>query len=430
MIATPPLKLLPQAELSERYVLGCLILDGITALDRCNRLREDMLSISSHRTLYRVITALLESQERVDYIAITQELGKMRRLEEVGGLAYVMDLGSGLPRNFDPSEHVDRIIEKWKLRVGMNICERYSCQLAEEEGADQTLSAMQAEVFDALQEHAAQDDPAISAYTVAELERVLDYSQDSQGDSYGHAGLDEITHGMRPGEITVVGARSGVGKTSLLIQAAAAYARKEKGFTIFSLEMSRRKILTRLWALESGLSHMAIERHWLNDMEQRHLRKTALRVAEWPLRIYDDRSMPLAQMVAKLRLDVRRHDVKAFGVDYVQICNAPGRDPRERCSNVSMTLTGLAKGEDVHGILLSQLTKVAREYYNKPPQIGDLRETGQLENDAHIVLLLHRGWNEEERCIADEGEIIIPKQRSGTTGAIPARFSGKTLIFE
>lgn len=430
MIATPELKLLPQSEASERGVLGCLMLDGITALERCGRLREEMLSLSSHRVLYRVISRLLSEGASADYLAVTQELAKLRRLEDVGGLAYVMDLGSGLPRNFDPSEHVDRIIEKWKLRTGMHICDRYQSQFAEEEPADVTLSRMQAEVFDALQEMTAQDDPLVAAYTVRELEEAMDYDKDARGDSYGHAELDEFTNGRQPGEITVIGARSGVGKTSLLLQAAAADCREGKAFDLFSLEMARPKILRRLWAIESGISFKAIDRKKLNEFDRRIVRAAALRVAEWPLRIYDNASMTLNQIAGVLRLDARRNDVRGFGLDYVQICDADGKDSYTRCSNVSRTLTKIAKQEKVHGILLSQLKKVPQEMYGKPPHIGDLRETGQLENDAHIVALLHRGWDEAASAISYDAEIIVPKQRSGSTGAIMAKFNPNTLTFD
>lgn len=430
MIATPELKLLPQSEESERGVLGCLMLDGISALERCGRLREEMISLSSHRILYRVITGMLSDGVSIDYLAVTQELAKLRRLEDVGGLAYVMDLGSGLPRNFDPSEHVDRIIEKWKLRTGMHICERYSSQFAEQEPADATLSRMQAEVFDAMQELAAQDDPLVAAYTVRELNEALDYTKTSRGYSYGNRDLDEMTDGMQPGEVTVIGARSGVGKSSLVCQAIAANCREGISFDFFSLEMTRAQVLRRLWAIESGIPHIQIKRKWLNAQQQKDLRNAAYRVGEWPLRIYDNGELTLSQILGLARLDARRNDMRIMAVDYATKVQDEERDDRKRTSKVSQKLTNLAKKEGAHLMLLSQLRKPTNERAPAPPNVGDLRETGQLENDGHVIILAHRGWDEATSKVSLDAELIVPKQRNGDTGAIACRFDANSLTFQ
>jgi replicative DNA helicase len=431
MIGIDParINLLPIAEASERAILGLLLLDGMIAMEHCQRLRPEMFSLDSHRRIYRTLSVMIADGISPDYMLVRNELEKRRELDTIGGPGYLASLTEDCLRS-QIVHHVDVVIEKWKLRTGMTICDRYQSQFAEQEDADTTLAAMQAEVFDAMHEMVAQDDPLVCAYTVRELEEVMDYEKSAMGDSYGHAQLDEFTFGRQPGEIAVVGARSGVGKTSLLLQAAAASCREGRPFDLFSLEMSRPKILRRLWALESGVSFQKIDRKWLNAMEQMCVRAAALRVGEWPLRIYDDAGMSLNQIAATIRLDVRRNGVTGFGLDYVQICDADGKDSYTRCSNVSRTLTKLAKQEGVHGTLLSQLKKVPQESYGKPPHIGDLRETGQLENDCHIAILLHRGWDEAASAISYDAEIIVPKQRSGSTGAIQARFNPKTLSFE
>lgn len=423
------MNLLPTAEVSERAVLGCLVLDGIGALEQCNRLSEEMLELDSHRKLYRVITDMLTAGDSPDYMSIGNELRKRVWLEAVGGMGYILDLSEGLPRNFQVREHVEIIIEKWKLRTGMKICDRYQSYFASEDGADVTLSAMQGEIFDAMQELGAYNNPLIYSYTVPEIESVLDYEVDPMGMSYGISEMDEFTNGMQPGEVTVIGARPGVGKTSLVCQAIVANCRRGIAFDFFSLEMKRSMILRRIWAIESGLPLRSINRKLLNLSEREHLRKVALRVAEWPLRIYDDGDLTLGQMAAMARLDARRHDMAIMAVDYVQIVNADGKDDRIRVSNACRTLTKLAKKEDKHLILLSQLRKVSNEMYSKPPHIGDLRETGQLENDAHLVALLHRGWDEDASALSYEAEIIIPKQRSGATGAIKSRYNPFNLTF-
>lgn len=420
---------LPQSPQAEKSVLGCLLLDGITALERCHRLREEMLTLDSNRRIFRVLTRMISNGASVDYLGVSEELRKSRDLDAVGGLSYLMDLGSDIPRNFDPAAHVETIIEKWKLRCGLSICERYSSQFSDESPSDETLSLMQSDVFDAMQEMTDRDDPHVSAYTVKELNEALDYSVSPMGLEYGHKELDEFTLGMQDGEVTVVGARSGVGKTSGMCQATAVNCRKGKSVDLFSLEMKRKMILRRLWAIESGISFNKIHRKLLSEAEKKIVRAAALRVADWPLRIHDDGELTLGQIAGLARLSARRHNMKLFAVDYAQIVNAEGKDERTKVSSVSRTLTKLAKTENVHLMLLSQLKKVPVEHYSKPPHVGDLRETGQLENDAHTILLLHRGWDEEASKISFDAEIIVPKARNGGTGAIRASYSPDNLTF-
>lgn len=421
---------LPHSPHAEKAVLGCLILDGITAMERCHRLREDMLSLDSNRRIFRCLTRMIETGASIDYLSVSEELRKSHDLDSVGGLTIIADLGTDIPRNFDPSGHVETIIEKWKLRTGMLICDRYSSQFSEELPSDATLSMMQSDVFDAMQEMTDRDDPHVSAYTKAEIDEAMDYNSSSMGLSYGHAALDEFTQGMQDGEVTVLGARSGVGKSSEMCQVAAVNAKKGVPIELFSLEMKRRVILRRLWAIESGISFKLIQRKLLNEFERRAVRSAALRVAEWPLRIHDDGELTLGQIAALARLSARRNGMKLFIVDYAQIVNAEGRDERAKVALVSRTLTKLAKSENVHLMLLSQLRKVPSEMYSKPPHVGDLRETGQLENDAHTIILAHRGWDDDSSRISFDAELIVPKQRNGATGAIQAKFNPHTLIFD
>ena len=288
----------PHAPGAEKAVLGCLLIDGISALEQCQRLREEMLALDSHRRIFRAAVAMLEGGDSPDTMLLAERLRRTGELEAVGGTPYLADLGSDLPRNFNPAAHVETIIEKWKLRTGINICDRYASQFADEAPSDETLSLMQADVFDAMQEMTDRDDPHVAAYTVKELNDVLDYEVTAMGLSYGHTALDEFTMGLKPGQVTVVGARSGVGKSSLMIQAAHSNAKTGVPVDLFSLEMKRCDVLCRLWALESGLPYRNIQRKLLNISERRVLREAAIRVAEWPLRIHDDGELTLGQIAA------------------------------------------------------------------------------------------------------------------------------------
>jgi replicative DNA helicase len=420
----------PHSPESEKAVLGSLILDGIVALEKCSRLRSEMFALDSHQRIHRVITGMLEDGKNPDFLALVNEFRRSGDLDAVGGAGYISDLGTDLPRRFDPTAHAEIIIEKWKLRSGMRICERYSAQFAGEEPSDGTLSLMQAEVFDTMQENSNNRDPRIAALTVPALEEALDYTKSPQGLSYGHVKLNEFTMGMQPGQVTVIGARSSVGKSSLMVQATYCNAKQGVPVDLFSLEMDVRQVQHRLWAMESGLPFWRIDRKALNLSEQRLLREAAYRVAEYPIRIYDDGDMTLGKIAATARLDARRNGMKLFAVDYAQIVKAPGNNDTDRVKETSRTLTKLAKSERVHLMLLSQLRKMPVEQYNRAPHVSDLAETRQLENDAHVVILAHRGWDEQSSSISFDGELIVPKQRNGGTGTMQATFNRDSLIFE
>jgi replicative DNA helicase len=421
---------LPHSPDSERVVLACLLLDGIDATEQCNRLRSEMFSLDSHQRIYNALCKLIESGAQPDYMALADVLRKDGALENVGGIAYLTDLPTGVPAHYNPTHHIETIIEKWKLRRGLQICERYSMQFQAETPSDEALSRMQADVFDALMENSQREDPHVSAYAVQVLDKLLDYSAPPEGMTYGHTRLDRNTLGMQPGEVTVGGGRSGVGKSSLGIRAGWSNARKGIPVVFFSLEMGRETVMCRLLALESGLTYKAIRQKLLNPMQRQELTAATGRLSEMPFYIYDDAEMTLGRIAAAARFLARRHGVKLVIVDYAQIVNADGKDERTRVANVSRTLTKLAKTEGVHLVLLSQLRKVPPADYNNPPHIGDLRETGQLENDAHVVILAHRGWDETENHLSYEGMFYLPKQRNGATGSFPVRFNPDNLSFE
>lgn len=422
-------------EHSEKAILGSILMDGDLAYQHCTRLRAEMLSLDSHRRIFGVMVNKLAEGSTLDYLTLRNALEQKKWLDSVGGFGYIMDLGSDLPRHFDPSAHVEIVIDAWKRREIGKICQTFASRIDGEETAGDLLNAMQKEVMDALAETEKRDEPLVLDYSMDALNNLLEQSklQTSEliGMSYGIPDVDAFTDGMRDGQVTVVGARSGIGKSSLMLQAAHANCAKGIPVHLFSLEMTREECLRRLWSIESQVPFHKIKKpSKASKIDLDNIKAAALRVAEWPLRIHDKAEFDLSQIASQARLSIRQHGTKLFCVDYAQNVEAEGRDERAKVSRVSKTLTKLAKDEGAHLMLLSQLRKPTSEMYSKPPHVGDLRETGQLENDAHVILLLHRPWNEDKATVATNGEIIIPKQREGDTRAIEVNFSKNTLTFE
>ena len=421
---------------AERAILGSLLMDGNIALQSCLSLRPEMFSLDSHRKIFEVAVACLQESARFDYITLKAALDRRAWLEASGGFAYLMDLESGLPHRFDPAPSVGLVIESWRKRQLQQVCSTFvelSGDPAQPSG--ELLTDLQLRLMDILKEDEKHDEPLVSAYSVPEINNFLHQADHPRselvGMSYGISTLDAFTEGMRPGEVTAVGARSGVGKSSEMLQATHVNCRTGIPVHLFSLEMTRAQCLRKLWAIESGVPFYKIRKPSIADAtERRAVKEAALRIAEWPLRIHDRAELDLNQIVALARLSIREHGTQLFCVDYAQNVEVEGKDERIKVSKVSRNLTKLAKDEGAHLMLLSQLRKVPPEMYNKPPHVGDLRETGQIENDAHVVMLLHRPWDEERARVAEVGEIIVPKQREGETGAVQVRFNRNSLTFE
>jgi len=415
----------------ERSVLGGLLMDGIAAMEDCLRLRPEMFYLPSHQTIFRRLSECLSKDSHVTEVMFADVLTRHGELDAVGGLTYLMELPMGLPARWNAAPYAAKIVECWRRRMGVSLCQRNTTAFEAGDDSTETFARMQTEVMHVMQDGAAFDDPSILANTLPELERWRS-TETPEGIPYGLANLDRLTGGMHPGEITILGARNGVGKTSLMVQLAASCCARGEACDVFSMEMRRGSILRRLWAMESGVRYRVL-RHpeEAEPFERRAVGAAALRCAEWPLRIFDKSGMDVSQIAAFARMGARREEnpVKVVCVDYAQIVSGSERDDRMRVAKVSRTLTALAKDEGIHVVLLSQLRKVPIEQYGKAPTLADLRETGQLGDDAHVVLLLHRPYDAETHGLSEAGELIIPKQREGDTGMIQVQYNRRSLTF-
>lgn len=160
------------------------------------------------------------------------------------------------------------------------------------------------------------------------------------------------------------------------------------------------------------------------------LDRASLVLTGWPLHIVDDPAVSIEKLTAQARLSIRRDGIRLVCVDYAQIVSGSGRDERLRVAAVSRGLTRLAKDEEVPLVVLSQLSRPDRSSPSRRPTMNDLRESSQLENDAHSILLLHREWDEENGRLSSDAKMIIAKQRSGETGILPMTFNRRSLLFE
>jgi replicative DNA helicase len=420
---------LPNCVDSERAILGMILLEPEAWYEAATAIKPSDFFLDSHRRIFSRMGEILESDRQLDEIILQGELRKCGELQSIGGAAYLSSLTEGLPRHSHVSGHVKRVKLASQQRRLATACEASASQACTE-SPESVIGNLESSIEEILTGE--QDDASLESTLIRTVDRFYQERSlaESPGLSYGLGNLDAFTGGMRAGEVTVVGARSGVGKTSLACQTVAANCARGVSTLLFSLEMTKEQIQRRLLSIVSGVSYRHLLNPWESSKEEaEQVSAVVPRMINWPLRIYDAEDMTLARMLALGKIGIRRHKARLIVVDYAQEVDAPGKDERAKVMLTCRKLTRLVKQENCSLMLLSQLVKMNRENYGKPPIVSDLIESGKLENVAHCVVLLHRGWDEDRRRIAEDAELIIPKQRRGETGVLKARFDRLTATF-
>jgi replicative DNA helicase len=419
---------------AERTILGAILLENESFYEAAQDLRAEEFYLDSHRRIYACISRLMARGSSADITTVPEEFRATHELDAVGGLGYILELTDGIPRRYSITSYVRLVKEKATLRemrdlgetlteitmeggrTAEDLIDRTEARLLEiRSGRDKTLSKAIAEDMTPL---------------ISRMWEEKNRTSDLLGLPSGVAALDLMTRGYQPGEITIIGAKSGVGKTSLLIQTTIANVGEGVPVLLFSLEMTKQQILRRILSAVTGVPFPKVrDPRWASDTDMQRLAQAAALIEKWPLHIVDAAGITIEKITATARLAIRRHGVKLVGVDYVQIVNAPSRDERLRVAAISRGLTRLAKDEQVPVVALSQLSRPDRTNANRRPTMSDLRESSQLENDAHCIVLAHREWDEEYGKLKSDGELIVAKQRSGETGAFQINYDKRTLTF-
>lgn len=419
---------------AERTILGAILLDNAAYDHAAAILRADDFGLTAHGLVFRRMGEMLGCGRSVDLITLGEDLASRAELDTIGGRAWLASLIEGVPRRVSIGDYVHIVREKRILRDLRQIGEGLASQVQDVGASAENLLGETAQrLLELRASTEAQRETSISAAIVPLLDRLQrerTRTHELLGLPTGIGCYDTVTRGLKDGEINIWGARSGVGKSAVMVQTGAENGRRGTPVLLFSLEMTREQILRRILSAVSGISFPRVrDPKWATEQDMEAIRRASEKIAEWPLHIEDASGITIDRLTAMARLAIRAHGVKLVAVDYAQIVSADGRDERLRVANVSRGLTRLAKDEGVPVLVLSQLARTERINANRRPTMSDLRESSQLENDAHCIALLHRPWDEEEGRLSSQAELIIAKQRSGETGVFPLTFDRRTLTF-
>lgn len=410
---------LPSAVDAEKTILGAVLLDNEAFLEAKEFLFANDFSLDSHRRIFLRMGDLMDVNRTIDIVTLSNELSKNKEIEAIGGVAYLASLTEGLPRRPVIAEYMRIVKDKSTSRQLMGLA-----SATIEKCADQSEDALGIATW-----HAAELETIVAGGVHQGLEHVADITievldryltqfslTESPGFSYGIEDIDKATGGIQAGEQLAIGCYSGVGKTTMLAQIVAANCWKDHPMAMFLIEPTRHDFLRRLWSIVGGVRYGAATKPWTASKDERdRLTWAAQQVTEWPLHLIDRSSLTLEEELAHARLAMHRHGVELICVDYLQRLKVKAMDKSEdtrlKMGRASTSNADLVKNTRCRSVILSQLSRSGG--MTALPTMDKLRESGQIENDASTIVLLHLKYDEEQGHFTDEGAAIIPKQRFG-----------------
>ncbi|UBH07508.1 replicative DNA helicase [Leucobacter sp. Psy1] len=430
---TPPYDLL-----AEQSALGGMLLSKDAVADVTGILRGPDFYVPKHEVIYEAVLALYARGEPTDAITVTDQLTKMGDLQRAGGAEYLHTITSIVPTAANASFYAEIVAEKALLRrlveAGTRIVQM---GYAGEGEAVDLVNSAQSEIYGVTGADQANDYvPLSDAVTAAieEIEKAKMSEGGMMGVPTGFAELDEKTNGFAPGQMIIVAARPAMGKSTLALDIARSGSVGAGATTVFfSLEMGRAEIAMRLLAAEASIPMQTLRKGALDQRDFTKLAATQARINEAPLFIDDSPNLTLVEIRAKCRRLKQRHNLKMVVIDYLQLLSSGKRveSRQQEVSEFSRALKLLSKELEVPVVALSQLNRASEQRSDKMPAISDLRESGSLEQDADMVILLHRESSyEKDNPRAGEADLILAKQRNGPTGTVTVAFQGHYSRFQ
>ena len=437
----------PQALEVEKAVLGALMIDRDAYAVVCEMLYPESFYEPRNQMVYEAIRDLSMEEKPVDMLTVTDRLEKMGKLDEVGGPVYIAELSSRVASSANIEYHANIIAQKFLARQLITFSSGIQTKAFDETiDVDDLMQEAEGSLFELSQRNMKKDYTQINPV----IRQALDVIQKAAANTDGLTGvasgyhkLDDLTSGWQASDLVIIAGRPAMGKTSFALSMAKNIASDYRvPIAFFSLEMSNVQLVNRLISNACEIQGSKILNGQLKPDEWDRLDKHVNTLLDAPLYIDDTPGLSVFELRTKARRLVREHGVKIIMIDYLQLMNANGMrfgSRQEEVSTISRSLKGLAKELDIPILALSQLNRgvEAREgLEGKRPQLSDLRESGAIEQDADMVLFVHRPeyyhiyQDENGRDLHGMAQIIIAKHRKGATGDVLLTFRGEYTRFE
>ncbi|MBN3033237.1 MAG: replicative DNA helicase [Candidatus Saganbacteria bacterium] len=430
-------KIPPQNLAAEQSVIGSMLLDKNAVVRGIELLGPESFYRDAHRFIYEAILELFDRGEPVDLVTVTEALRKSGKLDAVGGSVYVADLINSVPTAANVEHYAKIVEEKYVLRrlieAGTGVV---SSAFSDPEDVDQVLDTAEQSIFDIALKRSREGFHKIDSV----IKRVLDkidalYSKKESitGTPSGFPDLDQLTAGFQNADLIIIAARPSVGKTAFALNIAQQVAIKHNvPIAIFSLEMSKEQLAQRMLCSEAEVDAQKLKTASLSDTGWKKLTRALGKLSEAPIFIDDSASITATEIRAKARRLKIERGLGLVIVDYLQLMRGRNRIENrvQEISDIARSLKTLARELEVPVVALSQLSRAVEQRPDRIPRLSDLRESGEIEQTADLVMFIHReDYYNPQSERGNVAEIIIAKQRNGPVGSIELVFRKEIAKF-
>jgi replicative DNA helicase len=434
------LRIPPQNLEAEQSLLGGLLVDAESINKVADIVGPDDFYREAHSRIYEVMLDLYDRNEPIDLLTVSSSGKDKGIIDKIGGITYLNTLVDLMPSSANIAQYAKMVREKALLRKLMNVATDII-----EKGHDPDMNAesyideaekMIFQVSESKLKPSFVSVREIVKENVKTIERLSQNKQSVIGVPTGYADLDGLTSGLQPSDLIVVAGRPSMGKTALCMNIAQYVGAQDGGASpvgIFSLEMSKEQLVTRLLSSESEVGQSKLRTGQLSGTDWQRLAQAAGKLCDASIFIDDSPGMSVLEVRARARRLKKEHGLSLVIIDYLQLMR--GRNSAERreqeISEISRSLKALAKELNVPVIAISQLNRMVESREDRRPRLSDLRESGAIEQDADVIIFIYRDevYNKNDDNNKGVAEIIVGKQRNGPTDTVRLAFLAECAAF-
>lgn len=419
---------------AEQATLGALLLDWDSISVVIQYLRPDGFYSLQNQKIFSAMLDLYNEGRQGDLISLKEKLKEKGDLEAAGGIAYISELTDRVPTSANVDYYAqivkDQSIRRELIKSAAKIVSKAHDDTIESRGV---LEEAQKEIFnltDNTASHEFKTTQELVTQVINRIQTVYKNKTSLTGIESGFTDLDQMTAGFQPSEMIILGARPSIGKTAMALSMIQHIAIQKKiPSAFFSLEMSDVQVMQRLFVQESRISSEKLRTGFLSHNDFQALQDAAGKIYDSPLYIVDTPNMKLLDLRSVARRLKSQNDIKIIFIDYITLIGSENTQiPRhEQVAEISRSLKSLARELDIPIVVLSQ---VARSTEGKAPTLAELRESGSIEQDADVVMFLHRERSPENKGDTIPTELIVAKQRNGPVGSVDITFIPHFTKFE
>ena len=429
---------LPQSYEAEQSVLGALLQDSRALSIAMEMLQEDDFYTPAHQAIFAAIRSLAQQSVAVDLVTVDAELARRGTLAGVGGTAYLTELMLHVPTTANVQYYISIVPEKSTLRQLINASTVISrnCYSQQMDLKD-ILGAAEKAIFDIVMRRTGGEQllhiREVLFTTYAQIEELAKLQGKVAGVTTGFKQLDRVLTGMHGGELLLMGARPSMGKTSIALNIAAAAARKGFGVAIFSLEMPREQIAMRILCGDARVDMQHVRSGTLRDKEWIKLAQTVNPLSNEKIYIDDTAGLTPLQMRSRVRRIMLEKGLDLVVVDYLQLMGADTKSEnrQQEVSEISRRLKSIALELKIPILACAQLSRANTQRTVKRPMLSDLRDSGSIEQDADVVMFLHReAYYDQSSTETNTAEVIVAKQRNGPLETVKLNWLAEYTLFE